>query len=314
MCRTQMRAKVPRCHERFSSLVVSRPVLWGTQSRPKLNMEAQTALSAAVAAVESGEEGEALDGAIRTLAHALGAKRVEVGTTRAIRAVLHQHVHPDRYPRDEDAATAHNAKERNFRKWKHEIQSVFDCALDFLPVQELEELESSVAEVSDDHPPRVLMARGQAEDLADAVAALDEADEVPMMAFAMMAVCVPRASHSAQTGLQYTCDGCACALLNRRWHCVSCADIPGYDLCEACHAVEPGPHMPGHVLALFERRGGATSWLLSDDRPEQRQRGSRRERPSRSHLCERCHLQYESAYRGRHPVCQACRRVKQESN
>ena len=86
-------------------------------------MDTIAALEAARAAVRVRESDFAIDAAVRNLSVALGTPRPEVGTFRAIRAVLFKLEHAENYSRDQDAWEAHGASRASFVKWKQRIHT-----------------------------------------------------------------------------------------------------------------------------------------------------------------------------------------------
>ena len=80
---------------------------------------------AALTAIKAGTTGAERDKALRELAEELKTPKAKSSTLNAIAAVLAQIADPDRFKSDETSWQAHDATERNFRRWKANIKRVF---------------------------------------------------------------------------------------------------------------------------------------------------------------------------------------------
>ena len=87
---------------------------------------AQRALQMALDAIRAELTGAQLENTIIALAKHLGIKRVEIGTIRAIKAVLAKLAWPDKFKLDKDAWSAHNASEKRYFEYKRKIAQVLE--------------------------------------------------------------------------------------------------------------------------------------------------------------------------------------------
>ena len=104
------------------------------------------------------------------LARSLGSVHPEIGSIRAIRAVLDKLEHPAQFRRDQDAWERHSASKRTFKTWKGGIHRILDTAFAALSPDELTDVALSLTEdfPNDplfDDPPAYASSDGLASDI-----------------------------------------------------------------------------------------------------------------------------------------------------
>ena len=84
------------------------------------------ALQAALDSTRSEESGPEHEHIITVLARHLGTMRVEIGTIRALNAVLNRHIRPDRYRRNQDAIKAFRASAKQYYVYAKQVKDLMD--------------------------------------------------------------------------------------------------------------------------------------------------------------------------------------------
>ena len=78
--------------------------------------------------MRTAQSGPELESTIVTLAEHLGAVRVEIGSIRALKAVLAKQIWPDKFKRNPDWMKAYDAKAKNFYEYSRKVSQLLELA------------------------------------------------------------------------------------------------------------------------------------------------------------------------------------------
>ena len=84
----------------------------------------EAAYKEALRSTRDGLRGVELERCLRHLAECLGTRNAKSAVIRSLTAVLEQEAWPERYKRDEDCWTAHQASRGNFQAWRRKVRAI----------------------------------------------------------------------------------------------------------------------------------------------------------------------------------------------